>query len=359
MKIAFLNIYSGVNNRGAESFAQELAGRLSGEHEVFFFYGGEPRGDEKYKVVRINAPVVQPHQGSYPDAWHNLLKKLFLDQAALSVLDFSLTAFPYLWRGKFDLLIPLNGFWQVLLCKVITLFCGGKILITGHSGPYWDDKWNLWLKPDIFVATTGPTQSWAKQVSPWTKVTLIPYGVDLSRFSQAKPRSLDLERPLILCPSAAVPYKRIDLAIAAVARLKKGSLLHLGEGYVGEEIKELGEKLLGPGRFASFTVSYTEMPEYYAAADLVTLPSLPQENSPMVYLEAMAAGKAVVTTDAPRARWILGEAGLFINPEDTDKYADALTRALKIKDRKSILVNADRFDWSNIYLQYEKLINEL
>ena len=41
MKIAFLNIYSGVNNRGAESFAHELAIRLGEKHQEKFYRGAD------------------------------------------------------------------------------------------------------------------------------------------------------------------------------------------------------------------------------------------------------------------------------------------------------------------------------
>ncbi|MFN4150502.1 MAG: hypothetical protein ACK4IX_06135 [Candidatus Sericytochromatia bacterium] len=53
MKIAFLNIYNGVVNRGAETFVKELASRLAKKHKVDVFQAGEGEGDEKYNVIRI------------------------------------------------------------------------------------------------------------------------------------------------------------------------------------------------------------------------------------------------------------------------------------------------------------------
>lgn len=335
MKIAFLNLYSGINNRGAESFSHELANRLRKNHEVKILRG-----------VDYKTPIFQPtHTGS-------ILKLLFLDRAALSVLIFTLKIFSELWRGNYDWLVPMNGFWQVLLCKLVFK---SKILITGHSGPGWDEKWNLWFKPDVFVATTEPTAKWAKKISPWTKVVTIPYGIDIEKFAKAKPVSLNLEGPIILCPAASVEYKRVDLTIKAVAKMNNASLLYLGSGPLLPELKVSGEKSLG-NRFLNLAVPYEEMPKYYAACDLVTLPSSSQENSPMVFLEAMAAGKLTVTTDTSRARWILGEAGVFVDPADVSAYSRALEEALRINDLKRVSSQADKYSWNKIIIDYDRLL---
>lgn len=42
-KIAFLNIYNGVVNRGAETFVKELASRLSSKYKVDVFQAGKLR----------------------------------------------------------------------------------------------------------------------------------------------------------------------------------------------------------------------------------------------------------------------------------------------------------------------------
>lgn len=327
MRIAFLNLYSGINNRGAESFAHELATRLEKYHQVKFFKG-----------VDYDIPAVQPTNDL------RLLKLLFLDGAAISVLKFTLKIFPELWKGNYDWIIPMNGFWQVLLCKFIIK---SKKLITGHSGPGWDEKWNLWLKPDVFVATTEPTAQWAKKVSPWTRVVTIPYGIDV--YKNVKPLKLDLQKPIILCVAAAVEYKRVDLAIRAVARLKKGSLLYVGTGSLLSELNQLGEKLLGK-RYLNMAVSYQDMPAIYQSCDIVTLPSKPQENSPMVFLEAMAAGKIVVTTVNPRSEWVLRKMGVYVDPEKIEDYSEALSA----KPNK-VVNEINRFSWEQVVGKYQEV----
>ncbi len=336
MRIAFLNLYSGVNNRGAESFAHKLGLLLITKGYQVDFYTGP----------QMSTKIVQPEHNV-----KNPLKRLFLDPASLSVLFFTLKIFPKLWKKKYHWIIPMNSFWQVLLCKFIFK---SKILITGHSGPGWDERWNLYLQPDVFVATTEPTALWARKTCPWTKISTIPYGID--KYKNIRPAKLDLEKPVIICPAAAVPYKRVDTAIKAVAKLKKGSLLYLGTGSLLPELKSLGERLLGK-RFLHLAVSYEEMPKYYAACDVVTLPSSSQENSPMTFLEAMASGKMTVATDAPRPRWILGEAGVYVDPTNTTAYAAALQKAIDFKDKKVIALQAQKYFWEIIIGEYEKMLN--
>lgn len=314
MKIAFLNIYRN-NNRGAESFTEDLAKFLSAKNEVAWF------GPDK------NTWIVQPVEKT------NLLKRFFLDPASLSVLVFTLKLLPKLIKENPDVVIPMNGFWQLLLVKLL----GKKTIVTGHSGPFWDERWNLYLKPDVFVATTEPTAAWAKKTCPWAKVVTIPYGIDIEKFKTAKPVKLNLTRPIILCPAAAVPYKRVHLAKQAVSHLHKGTLLHIGQG-------------------ANFTVPHVQMPKYYAACDAVTLPSSSQENSPMVFLEAMAAGKTTVTTDTPRTRWILGDAGIFVDPENIEDYSQALEKRI---DKKIIAEQAKKYSWVKIIKEYEELLVSL
>ncbi len=72
-----------------------------------------------------------------------------------------------------------------------------------------------------------------------------------------------------------------------------------------------------------------KMPETLSLANIVCLPSY-REGLPKVLLEAMACGRACVTTDAPGCREAVkhGENGLLVPVRDTEKLASALERLL-------------------------------
>lgn len=69
-----------------------------------------------------------------------------------------------------------------------------------------------------------------------------------------------------------------------------------------------------------------DMPQVYAASNIVCLPSTYGEGVPKVLIEAAACGRACVTTDTPGCREIVrhGENGLTVPPEDIDALAAAV-----------------------------------
>jgi glycosyltransferase involved in cell wall biosynthesis len=356
MKIAFLNLYSGINNRGAESFIHELAKRLTKSHEVTLISGGLVDIENVKNLIVVEQAIQQQH--GFRSYFDNFLKRVFLDPANLTVLSFSLKALAILRKEKFDVVIPVNGFWQVVICWVAKIITGSKIMITGHSGPGWDERWNLFLSPDVFVATTEPTREWARKTAFWVNSVTIPYGIDPEEFVVEKTK-LFLQKPIFLCPAAAVPYKRIDLAIKAVALLESGSLLHLGAGPLVSELEKLGKELLGPNRFQTTSVDHKDVASYNAACDVVVLPSHPQENSPMVFLEALASQKPVVVTDTKRNRWLLGKAGFFVDPTDTNGFSLAIKDALANVKEINFKEELKKFSWETVLSAYESVLSNL
>lgn len=361
MKIAFLNLYSGINHRGAEAFAHELGNRLLANHEVVFFQAGARTQSQRMPVVRVETQMHQPLSTFPAPLLPAIAKRAFLDPASRSVLRFTKQLLQPVVRGGFAVVIPLNGFWQLLLLHLARFWGNYRILVIGNAGPGWDERWNLYLRPDVFVATTQPAYEWARRTCPWTRVELIPYAIDAETFIKSPPAMLPLRRPIILCPAALVPYKRIELAIEAASRMKDVSLLVLGRGQLEDQLRSMGKRLLAD-RFLLTSVPPQRMPAYYRAVDLVTLPSAPQENSPMVFLESLAAGKPVVTTDSARHRWLLEQAAVFCDPEDQKVYAEALRRALLTPQRTQTKRQTQaliKFLWPTVLSRYEDILHSI
>ncbi len=154
---------------------------------------------------------------------------------------------------------------------------------------------------------------WARKVNPFVKSIYIPNGVDLERF-KSKSRGIGNRTKTILCVGAATEQKRLDLVIKAVAKLENVNLLiAAGGGDKTEEIKRMGTETLR-GKFEMISVPFEKMPEVYRSADIFTLPSASSESFGNVLVEAMASGLPVVATDDPVRREIVGEAGLFTDP---------------------------------------------
>ncbi len=304
MKIAIVNKYQFKVNRGAETYVAELAKRLSQKHEVDI-------------LTRIN------------------------------------------WQKKYDVVIPTNGRLQVFLTRLFTWLTGAKMVVSGQSGIGWDDRLNLYAMPNAFVALSTKALDWAKKVNPLINSVYIPNGADLDRFT-TKPTTKSQKLKTILSVGAFTEQKRHELVIKAVAKLKNVKLIIAGGGGDKlEDIKILGEQLLGKNNFEIIQTTNDKMPDIYNRADIFTLASNPSESFGIVLVEAMASNLPVVATDDPVRKEIVGEAGLFIDPTKTKEYSKALEKALNTNWREKPRKQAEKFDWDNIANQYEELFTTI
>ncbi len=362
MKIAFLHFYSGLASRGTEVFVHELANDLARENQVVVFQGGNPLKNSRYQTAKVGTFAHRENSSFLPVT--HIIKRLFLDPPKLKQLLFTIQCLPELLRLRPEIIYPTDSGWQALICSILARLTGAKLVISGHSGPGWDDRWNLLVKPRLFVGFTHHQIRWAEKATIWRQqFAVIGSGVDLSQFKPAgKKFPASLEKPIILMVAASTPAKRVEQGIGAVARLKTGSLLLLGTGPLNERIDKLGYKLLGQKRFFHATADHDRIPEYYRRADLFALCSESREAFGTVYLEAMATGLPIVATADDSRREILANAAVFVKDvADATEYAGAITKALRLKSqlRKKTLARAKKFTWAKIGDSYQKEFDQL
>lgn len=355
MKIVFLNIYNGLVNRGSERSTHELASYLGKKHEVYLIAGKESRSKVNYQTY-----VIYPVFPKYPDTSFCFLRKFYLDCWSLQILLFTLKAIPFLWKKHFDIVIPVNGGWQTVICRLLTWLQKSKLVIIGRAGIGRDDAWNLLWRPDIFVALTVSAFKWAKERARGLPIVHIPNAVNLSQFyPEGSSAQIPLKPPIILCVGAFTPNKQIEKTISTMVELKDVSLLILGEGPQYRYLKDLGKKLLGEERFLITSVTHDEMPKYYRAAKLFTLVSKTGEAFGNVYLEAMACNLPVVATNDETRKEIIGDTGLLVNPENIDEYVIALKKTIQKDFGDLPRRQAEKFSWEEVGRRYEELFETL
>jgi len=162
---------------------------------------------------------------------------------------------------------------------------------------------------------------------------------------------------VVVCASALVPYKRVDLTIKAVAKTKNLSLLILGDGQLHGLIDTLGKRLLGK-RYLRMVVPYAQIPSYYRAANVFTLASK-TEAFGISYVEAMACNLPVVTTADDSRAEIIGPAGILTNPDNIEQYTKDLELAAKTNYKNVPYMQALKFSWNKVAQRYSDLIQEL
>lgn len=160
------------------------------------------------------------------------------------------------------------------------------------------------------------------------KTEVIPFGIDETRWADLPRRPID-SPPRALFIGRLVKFKGLDILLRALERVPDLRLDIVGGGPEGPRLKTLTQALALADRVRFFGEYPDEdLPRRMAEADFLVLPSITvDEMFGLVVLEAMAAGRPVVTTAVPtgvREVNVPGETGLEVPVHDVRSLAEAL-----------------------------------
>ena len=192
---------------------------------------------------------------------------------------------------------------------------------------------------DAIIAATPAHISSSEQLSPVresARFRVVPYGFDLSRFSDRPPLADEIRRRyagkfLVFALGRHVYYKGFEFLIRALASLPEAALALGGQGPLTPELQRIArdagvaDRVYFVGRIPD-----KDLPAWYHACDAFCLPSVePAEAFGIVQVEAMACGKPVVCCELGNGvTWVNrdGETGLVVPPADAEALAAALSR---------------------------------
>ncbi|MDQ2670298.1 MAG: glycosyltransferase [Gemmatimonadota bacterium] len=162
------------------------------------------------------------------------------------------------------------------------------------------------------------------------KVEVIPFGIDEERWNEVPPAPAD-GTPRALFIGRLVRYKGVDILLRALEQVPGLALDVVGSGPELPRLRTLARALAIEDRVRWFgEYPDDELPRRMAEAHMLVLPSVTvEEMFGLVVLEAMAAGRPVVTTAVPSAVRevnVPGETGLEVPIRDVRAMADALHR---------------------------------
>lgn len=198
------------------------------------------------------------------------------------------------------------------------------------------------------------------------RVTIVPNGAEDEYFEQLDRRTLEAVRekyrlpfgkPLLLFVGHLKEHKGVDILIQAVSRLEHDFHAivagpHTRPAYA-EKLMALVQEA-GCDSCVTFTgdVAPSDLPALYQLCDLFVFPTK-ADTMPLVILEAMASGKAIVSTSVGGIPFQVGdEAAILIRPGDVAGLVEALSALLQNEARRRAMGEAGRrraeqlFRWS-------------
>lgn len=199
-----------------------------------------------------------------------------------------------------------------------------------------------------------------------SRIAVIHNGVELEGLGPAAARFAE---PTVVYLGRLKRYKRVDLVLSAVARLRQGGvpvkMIVAGQGDARPALEETARRLgiADSVHFAGF-VPDDRKRELMSRSWVHALTS-PKEGWGITSIEASACGTPTVASDSPGLKETVrhGETGLLVPHGDVDALAAALARVLQpdARDRmgRAARKMAERYTWDAVADAFEELLASL
>ncbi len=177
-------------------------------------------------------------------------------------------------------------------------------------------------------------------------VRVVANGVDPSRFDCAKRApmaSVSSNVPVVGFVGSLKPWHGVENLVLASALLVSWGMTHrlliIGDGPQSSRIAEVVSQLGAPEHIELVgAVPMAQIPEHLASMDIGVAPYRPSSDfyfSPLKVLEYMAAGLAVVATDAPSIRSLVADTGVLVKDPTPTSLAAAIGELLVQSDLRT------------------------
>lgn len=292
------------------------------------------------------------------------------------LLSYAMRALPFAYRlasrNRYDLnhthFIYPDGLISYVLWKRLRL----PFIITAHGSdvPGYNPHRFVWehrILAPAWRAITGAAaqiicpsrtlQDLVLQASSKARVTIIPNGIDTKKFTPS-----DKNKKKILIVTRMLERKGVRYVLEALQGFGREAEVNIvGDGPDLKEFKRLAERLGVTVNFRGWLENESpELRALYETSSIFILAS-ESENFPIVLLEAMAAGLAIITTRGTGCEEVVGDAGYLVPPRDSSAIRTALIEFMEDERRTAILGHGARrrleehFGWQTVSMEYLKV----
>jgi glycosyltransferase involved in cell wall biosynthesis len=274
-----------------------------------------------------------------------------------------------------------HQFRASLVASPLGRLCGVPVIVeTPHIREHWRRGW---LKSrfvvdravgrlvDYFIAVSESNGRYLIEGKglPARKVVVIQNGCDLARCRWDRERAAELRARLGLTEADRViitvgrlePQKGHGILLSAMpALLREFPHLHLvclGEGTLQPELERQAAQL-GVERAVRFVGFQPDVASWLGMADVMALASF-YEGLPLVAIEALAAGRAVVATAVDGTPEVVrdGVTGLTVAPGDATALAAAIGRLLRDRALRERLARQGQ-EWVSARFDQKRQVQE-
>lgn len=264
-------------------------------------------------------------------------------------------------KKHFDLVL-CHMAWPLVVFGGTARAAGIKVALWEHgfeSSTSWLERAARRLRPDLTIANSDFTAGIAHHHFPDAPVRVMFYPLALAEAPAAEKeqwraalrdqQGVDADTTVILQVSRMEPWKGHVLHLQALSRLKTaekwvcwitgGPQKAKEEQYFGE-LRQLASQL-GIADRVRFLGQRSDVPKLLAAADVFCQPNQGPEPFGIVFIEALWAGRPVVSTAMGGAQEIVDQTcGLLAQPADPDSLAQALRRLIESRELRQRLGTA-------------------
>lgn len=365
-KIALVCPGIGKQNRGMESFFENLFIRLKDKTQVKLIKGGGKSYEDEIKLPNISRDSWLVGGLGESATWGRkyLVEEItFFISLAIHLLyrDYDIIEL-----GDPDLARYILNFKNIFHKNFKIVFMNGFPL----PPEFYKDRFDLVQQVSKFNYEEGVKYSVGEE-----KMALIPHPVDTDNF-----KPIERNEKLLLKRKYGIPedkfvilsagsidssFKRMDYLIKETSEFKDDIYLLIAgqENQESKPIKELGPTIF-KDNIKFITAKKEEMPFIYNLADLFVLCSL-REGFGIVFIEAMASGLPVIAHRHPTMEWILGDCARIIDLSRENSLSSAISGIIADKNAiKNIGDSArkravEKFSWDNLMPQYLTMFRNL
>jgi len=342
MKIAFITrLFPQDSFGGGQFYSYEMWKRLKRDHEVHLISGWE----NDPKLLPKGTYVIDQRRRSRIANYKRMRKgvKKYLNEIKPDVVVSTTLEIPVKYKTVFTIyhIGHWSGYYKDLFSRIQRFFAKRKL-----------------KQAEKLIAISKATINDLKKIGIKKDVSLVYPGLD---FKKLKVKKVKNKKFTIVYPSRISREKGQDVLIKAVRNMDNVRVIIVG--YVNDPgyLKEL--KMMSKN--VEFKTNVPDIVKYYQMADLIVFPTLVPEGFGFTAAEAMACGKAVVASDFPAVREVVGKSGIIVKPGDYLEMRDAI---LKLKNDNKLREKMgkegaksvrERFDWDKSYRIYKKVLESV